>query len=214
MLCCSGIVRDSGQGFYGGFQDWGVPPVGFSPNPTLCLWNGPNVADFNCTSCSLGYETVSATNSTCVRPAFRPYGEWRPDYASLALRDTQPGSAIENDAHRQDALQIILTGHTYTIPAPMLEPKDKKFSGYEQPYTKIHYELDFSRGADVDIGCGTTIVGDTTQDKHVNKSIFTHPNSMHKASYQYPKGHGHLKPGFKDPGVFPQVRFCFDVQHM
>ena len=197
------MLISAGQGLslYGGHKDYTTPPIAFSPNPAKCRWNGPNLADFNCTSCSLGYETVSATNSTCVRPAFGPYREWRPNYARLTLHDTQPGAAIGRDTSPdgQESVGNILAGHTYTIPAPMLEPKDQMFSGYEQPYTKIHYELDFTRGADVDIGCGTTIVGDTTKDATVSKSVFTHPNSMHRLSYQLLKGRG-------NPGFYPQVR--------
>ena len=42
---------------------------------------------------------------------------------------------------------------------------------YEQPFAKIHYELDFSLGANVDIGCGTTLFGDGTNDVNVPKSF-------------------------------------------
>ena len=107
------------------------------------------------------------------------------------------------------------------LQAPRLEPKERRFVGYEQPYTKIHYELDFSRGADVDIGCGTTVVGDSTEDGLIPRTRFTHPCSMHALSYQWPNGRGNLKawkaagepPGGADQGFFPQVRHNARCQH-
>ncbi len=91
------------------------------------------------------------------------------------------------------------------ITAPMLEPKNKKFSGYKQPYTKIHYELDFSRGAEVDIGCGTTVVGDGSVDKSVptDQAGLAHPLSMHEFSFLAPDGRGDPHADPPDPGFYP-----------
>ena len=66
--------------------------------------------------------------------------------------------------------------------APQLEPKERHYVGYKPPHTQIFYELDFSRGAEVDIGCGTTIVGDSIEDKLIPRTLFTHPCSMHALS--------------------------------
>jgi len=91
---------------------------------------------------------------------------------------------------------VLLAGHTYRIPPPALVPKERKFAGYEQPYSKIHYELDFSLGADVDLGCGTAVVGDTSADAAILKSVQRHPLSRHVMGYQWTDG----KP---DPFVVP-----------
>ena len=56
----------------------------------------------------------------------------------------------------------------------------KQFVGYQQPYTSIRYELDFSRGAEVDFGCGTAVVGNGAGDTYIPKDVFAHPLSMHK----------------------------------
>ena len=73
---------------------------------------------------------------------------------------------------------------------------ERKFSGYEEPYTKIHYELDFSRVAKVDIGCGTAVVGNGAKDLATPNTEFTHPNSMYRLSHQWP--------GSAASGFFPQ----------
>ena len=75
---------------------------------------------------------------------------------------------------------------------------------YVQPSTEIQYVLDWTRGADVDLGCGTMAVGDSTQDPFVSKNGSfhydappfcspsvpgaKHPNSMHRVSYQWSTG--------------------------
>ena len=100
----------------------------------------------------------------------------------LQLRDTN-NVPIERSADTN--ITVLLTEHTYTIPGPLLEPKDRRFVGYEQPYTKIHYELDFSRGAEVDIGCGTAVVGDSTEDGWLDKSNAAHPLSMQRLSFNF-----------------------------
>ena len=135
----------------------------------------------NCSSCAPGYEatsTSSAGNVTCFKPVFKPSKEWVANSSLLTLQ----GNCDSNGT------ATLLTGNTYTIPAPLLEPKELKFTGYAPPYTKIHYELDFSRGAEVDIGCGTMVVGDSTHDKPTPMSVFTHPNSMIEFMFQWPTG--------------------------
>ena len=133
------------------------------------------ITSLNCTSCALGYETTDATNTTCFQPEFRPHQGWVAALkaAPLAIRQQQ-GNPTEVDGD----VPVLRAGSTYTFEAPELEPKEKKFAGYAQPFTKIHYELDFSRGAEVDIGCNTSVVGDTADDPHIPKSDFAHPNSM------------------------------------
>lgn len=59
---------------------------------------------------------------------------------------------------------------------------------YTQPFSKIHYELDFSLGAEVDIGCGTAVVGDGSSDLNIPKSVHTHPLSRQLFQYQFPTG--------------------------
>ena len=56
----------------------------------------------------------------------------------------------------------------------------------------------------VDIGCGTRVVGDTTNDKKISKSVFTHPLSMFEFSYQWAEGRGNLNAHPPDPGFYPQ----------
>jgi len=194
-----GLWLHRGAGYVGGGEDYSSPPIAFAPNPSRCVSNGPKVTDLDCTSCDLGFETASATNTTCVKPDFGPYRGWAANYSRLRLRDTR-GSAIERNAST-DAL-VLLTEHTYTIPAPQLEPKEQRFVGYTQPHTKIHYELDFSRGVDVEIGCGTTVVGDSTRDGTISKTNSAHPNNMHRVSYAWPTGRGDSKAGLA--GFYPQ----------
>ena len=146
------------------------------------------MSDFNCSACRLGYESVTNAVNTCVKPKFRPYKEWTDsdDQAELKLPAT------------------LLTEHTYKIPPPQLTPIEQKFVGYKQPYSKIHYELDFSLGAEVDIGCGTEVVGDGTEDPDISKSVRAHPLSMHTISYQLTNGRGSLN---AEPPDFGCVRF-------
>jgi len=199
-----GLWRNKGPGHFGGYQEWELTPLGLAPNPVECLWVGPNVADVECSTCTLGYETTSASNTTCVQPEFRPYTGWEDslDQALLQLR------GIDNASIRVDTdttTPVLLTEHTYTIPAPKLEPKERKFAGYQQPFLKIRYELDFSRGAEVDIGCGTTVVGDGSVDKNIARDrpeLLAHPLSMHEFSYDFGIGRANLKA--KHYGFFPQ----------
>ena len=85
---------------------------------------------------------------------------------------------------------------------------------YAEPFTKIQYELDWTRGAEVDLGCGTMAVGDSTRDPLISKAgPFTypggpsvsgpkHPNSMHRISYQWLNGQRNLQAN--DPGFYSQ----------
>ena len=102
-----------------------MPPISFSPNPKLCIWKGPLVSDLDCSACVVGYETTSESNATCVQPRFRPHTGWVA--AGHELQDTR-GFAIGRDA--TTSAHILLAEHTYAIAAPLLEPKDKMFSGY------------------------------------------------------------------------------------
>ena len=159
-------------------------------------------SDLECSRCVLGYETASATNTSCVKPAFRPYRGWAANYSRLRLEDTRRGVAIGPDA--STGVSILLTGHTYTTPAPRLEPKELHFVGYKPPHTKILYELDFSRGAEVEIGCDVTAVGDSTKDGMVSKSRGRHPLSMQSMSYVWWSGRRNNNTSPPDFGEYPQ----------
>ena len=37
-----------------------------------CIRCRPNLTDYNCSTCTEGYEATSTTNTTCIKPAFRP----------------------------------------------------------------------------------------------------------------------------------------------
>ena len=119
------MIGFAGLGHFGGGEDFALPPIYLAPNPVECLWIGPNVSDFDCSTCVLGYETTSASNSTCVMPEFRPYRGWdtSADRTNLQIQDAQ-GTAVELD--NETNTSILLTGHTYMIPAPLLEPKERK----------------------------------------------------------------------------------------
>ena len=198
-ISSSGLWQHSKLGFFGGGQDYAYVPISASPNPVDCVWVGPFVSDFNCSACRLGYESVTNAVNTCVKPEFRPYKGWADseDRAELKLQDTA-GATIKNDVGTDTA--TLLTEHTYKIPPPLLTPIEQKFVGYKQPYSKIHYELDFSLGAEVDIGCGTEVVGDGTEDPDISKSVRAHPLSMHSYSYQMTNGRGNLNADPPDPG--------------
>ena len=80
---------------------------------------------------------------------------------------------------------------------------DDQFVGYKQPYSRIRYELDFSLGAEVDLGCGTAVVGNGAGDKNIPKDVFAHPLSMKQMSYQWFTGRSNLKADPPDPGFYP-----------
>ena len=194
-----GIWRSAKLGAFGNTQDFAFTPIQISPNPVDCVWVGPFMSDFDCSACRLGYESDPSAVNTCVKPEFRPYKRWADseDQAALELQDTA-GATIQIDANTDTA--TLLTEHTYKIPPPLLTPIEKKFVGYEQPYSKIHYELDFSLGAEVDIGCGTEVVGDGSKDPKIPKDVYAHPASMYAASYQLGSGRANLNADPPDPG--------------
>ena len=187
---------------------YAMPPIEMSPNPVECVWVGPLVSDFDCSTCVLGYETNSTVNKTCTMPPFRPHRGWAngtgSGLAQLQLRDTR-GVAIDQDPG--NGASVILTDHTYAIAAPRLEPKERKFVGYAQPYTDIRYELDFTLGAEVDIGCGTAVVGNGKLDQKIRKDAlnYSHPLSMYPENYQWPVGRTNLNSDPIEPGTFPNA---------
>ena len=155
------------------------------------IFSRPLVSDFDCSKCGLGYETTSATNTTCIKPPFRPYRGWEvsTERARLQLQDIRD-IAIEyaNSTNNSTGVPILFAEHTYTIPAPQLD-KDDLFVGYMQPFSKIHFELDFLKilaPRAVDIGCGTTVVGNGAGDSNIPRKTFAHPLSMNRAQFQYP----------------------------
>ena len=152
--------------------------------PVECVWIGPLLTDYDCSSCILGYETTSPDDATCVKPNFRPHKHWEGSVEQSQLKLQGTGGAPEQ-IDPDSNTTILFTGHTYTIPAPQLEPKERMFAGYKQPHTKIHYELDFSLGAEVDIGCGTAVVGNGALDVSVSKKHTTHPLSMEPIQFQW-----------------------------
>jgi hypothetical protein len=119
------MIDSSGLGYFGGGHDFALPPIAFAPNPVECLWIGPLVSDFNCSTCVLGYETTSADNITCTKPAFRPYRGWATsaDRTNLQIQDAQ-GTAVK--INNETKTSMLLTEHAYMIPAPLLEPKERK----------------------------------------------------------------------------------------
>ena len=95
-------------------------------------------------------------------PAFGPYRGWASsaDRARLVFKDTSGAPVATSNASNASTganTDVLLTGNVYKIEAPLLEPKERKFAGYTQPYSRIHYEMDFTLGAEVDIGCGTQV---------------------------------------------------------
>ena len=149
-----GLWQHTGLGYFGGGQEWANVPISFSPNPAQCAWVGPLVSDVDCSQCVGGYETTSDENVTCTMPSFRPRRGWSPTRAAFQLHDAR-GVTVKNGTTTN--CPTLLIGHTYSIPAPSVlkNEKEKMYVGYTQPYSRIRYELDFSRGATVDIGCGT-----------------------------------------------------------
>lgn len=176
-------------------------PIELAPNPTVCTWKGPLVSDLICNQCALGYETTSPTNATCVKPeSFRPHKAWpsSPEKARLKIFNMHNVAVDGPKDGFGESVPELLTGQEYTVPAPSLEPKEQKFAGYAQPYTKIRYELDWTQGAEVDVGCGTAVVGDATiTPMHTSKSMFTDPMSQYKWQYQWPYCFG------KEDACFP-----------
>ena len=74
------------------------------------------------------------------------------------------------------------------------------FVGYAQPYLQIRYELDFTRGAEVDIGCGTSVVGNGALDTPVSMQETAHPLSMREPGYYWPGAPDISK---ENPGFYP-----------
>ena len=210
-----GVWKHTGLGYFGA-TEWCVPPIEMAPNPVECVWVGPLVSDFDCSTCVLGYETTSIDNTTCTRPEFRPHRGWvngaGSGQAQLQLQDTR-GGTIGQDP--DTGASVILTGSEYAIAAPRLEPKERKFVGYAQPYTDIRYELDFTLGAEVDIGCGTAVVGNGALDPIIPKDAlnFSHPLGMYAESYQWPYNRANLKADPPDPGSFPSAAPRYHPSH-
>ena len=120
------MIGFAGLGHFGGEEDWGLAPIALNPNPVECLWIGPLVSDFNCSTCVIGYETTSADNTTCVKPEFRPYRGWNTsaNRNRLQIQPVDNGTTVQLD--NETNTPILLTEHTYMIPAPLLEPKERK----------------------------------------------------------------------------------------
>ena len=122
----------AGEGRFGGGKSYAVVPIAWAPNMVECRYVGPYVSDLNCSTCVLGYETTSALNTTCVKPGFKPYRGWLADYSRLWPHDTHglPAKGSARTAERTST-PALLAQHTYTIPAPRLEPKERRFVGPE-----------------------------------------------------------------------------------
>ena len=137
-LVGAGMWLHSGTGYFGPPEEFAFRPISFSPNPTRCEWVGPNVSSFDCSSCMLGFETAGPDNATCVMPVFRPYRAWAANYSRLrlqgpgALGNDEKGHMFGSGAITEPSASNVprlLTGHTYTMPAPLLEPKQQTFVG-------------------------------------------------------------------------------------
>ena len=116
----------------GAFEDPRVPTneysavaIGLAPNPVECLWVGPRMSDFDCSTCVLGYERdLTATVPTCLWPnSFKVHNGWSGSSAQalLRLRDTRgkepeqyliTGGGI---AAATTTTSKLLTEHTYAI---------------------------------------------------------------------------------------------------
>ena len=57
----------------------------------------------------------------------------------------------------------------------------------------------------VDIGCGTSVVGSGAEDKQVPKSDFSHPLSMDPTSYAWVGGRGNWRADPPDYGYYPAI---------
>ena len=188
----TGLYQAAGLGSFGSGKTMETAALSMGGNPVECLWVGPLFNDFNCSTCTLGYESETiggangtAATTTCIKPTFRPRKGWT-GRAQLSLQD-HTGTKLVPDAATNTPVTL-LTDQTYTIPAPPLEPKERSFVGYELPSSKIYYELDFSLGAEVDFGCGTPVFGDGTHDaSHVpkTKENIAHPLSMYSHQWSY-----------------------------
>ena len=119
------MIGFAGLGHFGGGAERALSPIAFAPNPVECLWIGPLVSDFNCSTCVIGYETNS-TDDTCVKPEFRPYRGWNTSVNRnrLQIQDVDNSTTVQLD--NETNTPILLTEHTYMIPAPLLEPKERK----------------------------------------------------------------------------------------
>ena len=162
------------------------------------------MSDFNCTFCISGYEAKSTDDATCIVPAnFKPRRGWEGSLEQLQLRLLNTsGRAVKPDP--DTGVAVLLKGYAYTVSPPPLIPKENEFVGYAQPGAHIQYELDFSLGAEVDIGCGTFAVGDGTHDPVTPKEFaLRSPLSMHEFSFLAPDGRGDLKADPPDPGFYP-----------
>ena len=98
--------------------------IGLAPNPVECLWVGPRMSDFDCSTCVLGYERDrTATVPTCAFPdSFKPHRGWHgsSNQTLLKLNDTHD-NAIEQYLDTEGTnISILLTGHTYVIMKPLL----------------------------------------------------------------------------------------------
>ena len=194
------------KGHFGADTDYAYPPIAFAPNPVKCVWTGPHIADLTCSSCVLGYETTSSTDNTCVKPRFRPFKDWESSdaRAELQLQSTQGNmTRVATSSDGESGTPTILRGFEYSIPAPKLEPRERKFVGYQQPYSKIKYEIDFSLGTEVDLACGVDVVGDATHDANTPKSWQGHPWSSQVFMYQFGAGRAQPEADPPYPGYFP-----------
>jgi len=140
-----GLWPHFGKGHFHGANnkttEYAYPAIGYNPNPSECRWVGPLASNISCTVCALGYEAASANDTTCVKPPFKTYRGWAgsPEKTRLTVRDNFGRALKQSGGADAPALltEALLTEHAYTIPAPMLMPKERKFAGYTQPYSKI-----------------------------------------------------------------------------
>ena len=116
---------------------WSAAPTLFVlvyPPAVECVWVGPDMVDYVCNNCILGYEAISPEDPTCHQPKFGPHKHWEdsPERSQLSPRSENGAPMPRND---NTSAPILLTQHTYVIPAPQLEPKARKFAGYKQPHS-------------------------------------------------------------------------------
>lgn len=157
--------------------------IQMEPSPRQCDWVGPSMNAIDCSGCMLGYEEADNSTERCVKPTFRPWKSW----SATRSKDYR--------AFRASISGTLLVGRTYRTGAAPLEPRQERFVGYSGDFTKIKYELDFTNGAEVDIGCGSKVLGNYANDEPVGfdtPGVHHQPYHMAEWGAQFIEHHGYV----------------------
>ena len=94
---------------------------------------------------------------------------------------------------------VLLTCYEYHLQVTIAKSVQQQQSGTVQltgtPVCRCCFQ--------VDIGCGTSVVGNGAVDKSVPKTDFAHPLSMNSVSYQWMIGRGNWRAEPPDYGHYP-----------